>query len=122
MSRQDQPADPALGLVDGFLASAHRHPDRPALEVAGEVLCYADLYSRASGLAGALRAAGPDPGPLTAVLAHRSATAFAGVLAALLRGHGRHGGCSRLGRRLLRFGFLLGGRSRLGARSRGWLA
>ncbi len=86
------PARPSFathGLVAGFLRSVQRHPSRPALEVDGETLTYAELHARATALAGALRrhdtAAGP---PLTALLAARSATAFAGVLGALLRGHG----------------------------------
>ena len=76
-------------LLRGFLASCERHPERPALEVAGETLTYAELKGKAAGLAATLQREGPseDP-PLTAVFAYRSVTAFAGVLAALMRGHG----------------------------------
>jgi amino acid adenylation domain-containing protein len=77
------------GLHDGFLRSAAQDPARPALEVAGVTLTYGELLERASGLAATLQAAVPQSAtPLTAVFAYRSATAFAGVLGALLRGHG----------------------------------
>jgi amino acid adenylation domain-containing protein len=74
-------------LLSGFLASSEEHPGRPALEVGGEALTYAELRREATALASAL---GPPHAatPLTAVFAYRSRTAFAGVLASLLRGHG----------------------------------
>jgi amino acid adenylation domain-containing protein len=76
-------------LSSGFLRSAKRFPERPALEVEGRSLSYAELARMAASLAATLehhdRGEGP---PLTAVFAQRSACAFAGVLAALLRGHG----------------------------------
>ena len=77
------------GLHSGFLRSASRFPDRPALEVAGEVLTYGELERRARALAATLERRSPakDP-PLTAVFAHRTATAYAGILAALFRGTG----------------------------------
>lgn len=73
----------------GFLASALRHPDRPALQIGDEIWSYAALAGRAAGQATTLQAHGDAGEPLlTAVFAQRSVTAFAGVLAALLRGHG----------------------------------
>ena len=76
-------------LRDGFLRSADRLPDRPALEVGGQTLSYAELRDRAGALAATLRRELPAPEePLTAVFGSRSATAFAGVLGALMRGHG----------------------------------
>ena len=82
-----RPAD--RSLRDGFLRAAATMPDRPALEVAGETLTYARLHDLAAGLAATLERERPasDP-PLTAVFGARSVTAFAGVLGALLRGHG----------------------------------
>jgi amino acid adenylation domain-containing protein len=76
-------------LLDGFLTAAATHPERPALEVAGEHLRYGDLAERASVLAAAIldREARGAP-PLTAVYASRSSAAFAGVLGALWAGHG----------------------------------
>lgn len=76
-------------LQSGFLRSCERFPDRPALWLDGVELSYAELGSRASALAATLarRCPGDDP-PLTAVLAQRSVTGYAGILAALLRGHG----------------------------------
>lgn len=76
-------------LASGFLRSAERFPDRPALLVDGVEWSYEALRARASSLAATLAAAEPsDDPPLTAVLASRSLTAYAGVLGALLRGHG----------------------------------
>lgn len=80
----------ALGLASGFLRSAERFPERPALEVGGEVITYEDLLHRATAIASALIAHDRQTGPpaLTAVFASRSASAFAGVLGVLLSGHG----------------------------------
>ncbi|HVM59658.1 MAG TPA: amino acid adenylation domain-containing protein [Verrucomicrobiae bacterium] len=76
-------------LHSGFLQSVEKFADRPALEVSGQGLTYRQLFQKAASLAGTLSAldAANDP-PLTAVFAYRSVTAFSGVLAALLRGHG----------------------------------
>jgi amino acid adenylation domain-containing protein len=76
-------------LRSGFLRSAERVPDRPALQLAGETLSYRQLLARARGLADALSRHAPAGEPaLTGVFGHRSVTAYASVLAALLRGHG----------------------------------
>lgn len=78
-----------MGALAGFLGTCARLPERPALEVAGTTWTYEELYTRAAAIAATLQHAAPETGPsLTAVLAARSPTAFAGVLAALLRGHG----------------------------------
>ncbi len=81
--------DPSRGLASGFLKSVEAFGERRAVEVCNEVLTYAELFERAASLAATLNRhdLGSDP-PLTAVFAYRSATAFVGVLAALLRGHG----------------------------------
>jgi len=71
------------------LRSVELYAHRPALEVPGTILTYDELRSRAMSLAASLRRTTPSGGsPLTAVFAHRSATAYAGVLASLLAGHG----------------------------------
>ena len=76
-------------LRSGFLKSASRFPDRPALQLGGQVLTYAQLRSNAARLAATLSENSPAGEPLlTAVFAHRSLTAYIGVLGALLRGHG----------------------------------
>jgi amino acid adenylation domain-containing protein len=76
-------------LVDGFLSCADRFADRPALEVGSATLTYRALRDRAAALAATLQRADRGSGPaLTAVFAARSETAFAGVLGALMRGHG----------------------------------
>ena len=76
-------------LTRGFLNSVQAFGDRPALEVAGVVESYNALFQRAASLAVTLSRyeTGGNP-PLTAVFAYRSVTAFAGILGALLRGHG----------------------------------
>src|ERR1700757_3029118 len=76
-------------LGSGFLRSSELFPDRPALEVGGVVLSYRELRKKATSLAATLmRNTFSDGPPLTAVFAHRSATAFAGVLASLFHGQG----------------------------------
>ncbi|HET7794904.1 MAG TPA: AMP-binding protein, partial [Rhizobacter sp.] len=76
-------------LSTGFLRSAQQHADRPALQLDSVVLSYAQLRARAAALAQTLRAHAPAGEPLlTAVFAHRSITAYAGVLGGLFRGHG----------------------------------
>lgn len=79
----------ARSVVSGFCESTSAFPDRPALEIDRQVLSYRELHGRAASIARLLEEI-PDVGgpPLTAVLGHRSFTAFAGVLASLLRGHG----------------------------------
>src|SRR5205085_10924272 len=75
-------------LVSGFLAPPERFPDRPALEVGGTPLSYGRLLRRAAAIAATLTARAADEPLLTAVFAARTPTAYAGVLGALLRGHG----------------------------------
>lgn len=82
-------ADEPRSVRTGFLASAAKHAERPALELGGEVLNYAALRDRAAAIAATLDARAPaGESGLTAVFAHRSIAAYAGVLGALLRGHG----------------------------------
>lgn len=76
-------------LASGFLKSVHTFGDRPAVEVSGAVMTYAELFKRAASLAATLdRYRLGDEPPLTAVFSYRSTTAFAGVLGVLLSGHG----------------------------------
>ncbi len=76
-------------LTRGFLNSVQAFGDRPALEVAGEAYSYDALFRRSASLAATLAREEVGGGPaLTAVFAYRSVTAFAGILGALLRGHG----------------------------------
>ncbi len=76
-------------LRSGFVQSCLNFPDRPALVIQQQSLTYEQLFESAAcvgaTLARELPAAEP---PLAAVFGHRSFTAFAGVLGALLRGHG----------------------------------
>lgn len=77
------------GLVSGFLDSAARHPERPALEVEGETLSYRQLLEHVQSVAATLAACRSDEGPpLTCVLAQRTRSAFVGILGTLASGHG----------------------------------
>ncbi|MCB9591976.1 MAG: amino acid adenylation domain-containing protein [Sandaracinaceae bacterium] len=79
----------ARTLRSGFLRSVERFGDREALALGEHSLTYAELYARAARVAATLdRHAGDGEGQLTAVFGHRDPTAFAGILGALLRGHG----------------------------------
>src|ERR1700719_5075936 len=76
-------------IQDGFLASVSQFPERPALEVDGATISYAELYDLAARISSTLyEHGGADGPPLTALFAYRSATAFAGVLGILLSGRG----------------------------------
>jgi amino acid adenylation domain-containing protein len=76
-------------LWTGFMRSAERFPERPAVIVQGTSLSYRQLREAAIRIAASIQAHQEDSWtPLTAVFAHRSATAFAGVLGALLAGNG----------------------------------
>ncbi|MFF4397100.1 amino acid adenylation domain-containing protein [Streptomyces sp. NPDC001480] len=71
-------------LFDLFSESARRHPDRPALSVAGVTLTYRELARAAERLAAHL---GPAPsGARIGLLASRSPLAYAGYLAVLRTG------------------------------------
>ncbi len=76
-------------LVSGFLGSAERFPERPAVHVGKRPYSYAELRDIAASYASALdRHAAPEAPPFTALLASRSIEQFAGILAILMRGHG----------------------------------
>ena len=82
-------SDDRRSVRTGFLRSVALHPERPALELDGRVLGYRQLRDLAAALAATLDSQAPEEEPpLTAVFGHRSITAYAGVLGALLRGHG----------------------------------
>jgi len=75
-------------LWHGFNESSKKFPDRPAIHVTREVT-YLELADRAKRLASTIQKRQPGNAvPLTAVFAYRSETAYAGVLAALMAGHG----------------------------------
>ena len=76
---------PALARI---LAAARERPGHPALEVGGEAWTYAALVAAAASIAARLAPRRPQaPQPVTAVMAGRSAAAYAGILAARLAGH-----------------------------------
>jgi amino acid adenylation domain-containing protein len=73
-------------LYEWFAASAARHPDEPALDLAGEVLTYGELRDRAEAVASTLLAAHGSAPARVALLAGRGLVSFAGYLAALRLG------------------------------------
>src|SRR5437868_9102960 len=76
-------------LSEAFLRSREKFRDHRAISVGGQEISYDDLARRAMSLAATIRRASPSTEvPLTAVLAYRSETAYAGILGALLAGHG----------------------------------
>jgi non-ribosomal peptide synthetase component F len=76
-------------LAAGFVRSAGAFPQRPALVVGTESWSYEELFEAAAVISALLREHTREDGPpWTAVFAHRSFVAFAGVLGSLLRGHG----------------------------------
>src|SRR5438034_3468814 len=81
MSKQNS----SRSLIRGFLESAERFPDRTALVVDGESLTYSSLRRLAGRIASAIAENGHTRSPLVAVWAHRSQTAYAGILGSLDR-------------------------------------
>jgi amino acid adenylation domain-containing protein len=76
-------------LWSGFSRSCERFPTRGAIEIGGREMTYQQLGYRAKRLAATLQASAmPGTVPLTAVFVHRSETAYAAVLGALMAGHG----------------------------------
>jgi amino acid adenylation domain-containing protein len=81
--------DTEKALWTGFIKSADRFPERPAVFAEGRSVTYRELWEFATRIAATIQAH-PELSqvPLTAVFAYRSLTAFAGVLGALLAGNG----------------------------------
>lgn len=80
-------SDSLCPLETGFLRSAQLFPHRPALEVGGQIYTFEELLQEAAALAATLQQHAPAEPRFTAVYAYRSPVAYAGILAALLRGH-----------------------------------
>ena len=75
-------------LVAGFVRSAAAAPDATAVEVERERWSYERLLRVSAAIAHRLEATVAGEAPArTAVFAHRSWVAYAGLLAALMRGH-----------------------------------
>jgi non-ribosomal peptide synthetase component F len=76
------------GVIGGFLRSVERFPERPALYVGERHYTCRELGAAAAELAATILDRDPGHVPLIAVLAHRSLTAYAGVLGAHCAGRG----------------------------------
>jgi amino acid adenylation domain-containing protein len=75
-------------LHSGFLRSAERAPDQPALVAEGRMLSYGELSRHARRLAATLERRAVGGTPLTAIFADRSVTGFAAILGSLVAGRG----------------------------------
>ena len=73
-------------LAACFRESARRFPERPALVLEGQTLSYRDLSGKAARIARTIERHDRDPSGFVGVLAHRSLSAYAGVLGALSAG------------------------------------
>lgn len=70
-------------LASGFFESAERFPDRPALFVNGEHISYQSLRQQAARIGATIQSVEDNRSEVVAVLAHRSKTAYAGILGTL---------------------------------------
>ncbi len=75
-------------LISGFLRSCEIFPDRHALDVGGACYTYDELGHRVSSIAGTICSADDMRTGVVALLAHRSITAYVGVLGILAAGRG----------------------------------
>lgn len=75
-------------LIAGFFESIERFPSRSALYVGSECVTYESLGELAGSLAATILEADHRRNPLVALLAHRSLTAYAGVLGIHVAGKG----------------------------------
>src|SRR5438132_11078152 len=76
-------------LATAFLQSSERFAVDAAINTGGQERSYEDMARRAKSLAATVRRESPSAEvPLTAVFGYRSQTAYAGILGALLAGHG----------------------------------
>src|SRR5437868_8394042 len=75
--------------LTNFLQSCEKFASATAIDIRGEETTYKDLANRAKSLGATVTKAVPSADvPLAAVFAYRSQTAYAGVLGALMAGHG----------------------------------
>ena len=76
-------------LCSGFLTSAKRFAERPALVVDNESISYHKLFDQAASIAATLQQnSSASDGRLTGVFGHRSLAAFSGLLGVLMKGDG----------------------------------
>ena len=77
-----------FGLMQGFMRSLERVPDRPALHVNGETFTYEALGRIAGAVAATITQSDQGSNALVTLLAHRSLAAYAGTLGILASGRG----------------------------------
>jgi len=75
-------------LHEFFERRVRMHPQRPAIECAGDTWSYGELDGRAGSFAAALQARGIGPGALVALYAEKSCALFAAMLGVLKAGAG----------------------------------
>ncbi|NJL17408.1 MAG: AMP-binding protein [Nitrospira sp.] len=87
-SSGEWPDEALRPLYQGFLESVRQFGHRSAIEVDGTHLSYQELWEYSATIAATLQLHWQGGAPLTAVYASRTPVAYAGILGALLRGHG----------------------------------
>ena len=76
-------------LLTDFVRSCEEFPNSGAIDIGGQQIAYKGLGDRAKSIGATLRKVLPSSEiPLTAVFGYRSETAYAGILGALMGGHG----------------------------------
>lgn len=75
------------GLISGFMMSAEKFPDRPALDVDNSVYTYKELAQKSLKIAQAINNVSSD-NPFVALLGYRSITAYTGIIGILASGKG----------------------------------
>lgn len=71
-------------LLSGFLKSSSKHPNRPAVDIAGSVTTYQQLHDRAATLGSTIQYHDAGGSELVGVFAYRSALAYEAVLGTLM--------------------------------------
>jgi amino acid adenylation domain-containing protein len=79
---------PSRSLVEGYLESVGKFPNRTALVLDGQSFSYSNLHRIVRRIAWAIVQNERHPASLAAVWAHRSKTAYAGLLGCLVAGKG----------------------------------
>ena len=75
-------------LINSFLETVRKYPDRPALEIGETCYSYEALKDIAQEISMGIIHATSDDSPLIGVLADKSLTAYAGILGALMASNG----------------------------------
>ena len=73
-----------LGILQGFIASLKKFPDRPALKADEITYTYKEVHSYAGKIADAIKGVDSDNQINVAILANKSITTYASILGTLV--------------------------------------